>query len=457
MPISPAQQSPAAISVSELNRMARVALDSTFEDIWVEGELSNVSRPASGHVYFTLKDDDAQVRCALFRQRARFVAAPMRDGDQVRLRARVSLFEPRGDYQLIVEAVQAAGIGDLLAAYERLKHRLDGEGVFANQRPLAYPPRRLLVMTSPSGAAIRDLMAVLARRWPLIDASLIPVPVQGRQAAPAIIAGLALLNRQARLDPARDLILLTRGGGSLEDLWAFNDEHLARAIHLSRLPVMSAIGHEVDTALSDLAADASAPTPSAAAERLVPDQHDVRHRLKALETRLAAGLQHRLQADSQRLDALSARLRHPDEQLTFQRRALDALNGRLARAFAATFTRHQGQLAQLEKRLVGHDLNRRQAQEAANLDALSKRLSRAMRQALTRERTRLNGLSRELDAISPLGVLARGYAIAQDEQGRVLRRAANARPGQTLTLRLGEGALAVEVSGHCADTGKPGR
>ncbi|MFP4263968.1 MAG: exodeoxyribonuclease VII large subunit, partial [Halomonas sp.] len=230
------------LSVSELNRSARQWLEGRFGEVWVEGELSGVSRPSSGHVYFTLKDDSAQLRGALFRQRARFVGAPMRDGDRVKVRGRLSIFEPRGDYQLIAEAVQAAGVGELLAAYERLKARLSAEGVFANARPLPCPPRHLLVVTSPTGAAIRDVLAVLAARWPLTQVTLIPVPVQGREAAPAMISALGLLNRQSALDPARDAVLLTRGGGSLEDLWAFNDEHLARAIFHSRLPVMSAVG-----------------------------------------------------------------------------------------------------------------------------------------------------------------------------------------------------------------------
>ncbi|BBI76042.2 hypothetical protein HAALTHF_52230n [Vreelandella aquamarina] len=299
------------LSVSQLNLKARKALENDLGDVWVEGELSNVSRPASGHIYFTLKDDRAQVRCALFRQRARFVSAPMRDGDQVKLRGRVSLFEPRGDYQLIADAVQAAGLGELLAAYERLKAQLEGEGVFANTRPLPFPPRKLLILSSASGAAIRDVLAVLAARWPLTDVTLIPVPVQGAEAAPAMISALALINRQTRLDPAQDAVLITRGGGSLEDLWAFNNEHLARAIFHSRLPVMSAVGHEVDVTLADFAADMRAPTPSAAAERLVPDQHALKRQLQQAEQRLQRALQTRLERDSQRLDALRARLRHP--------------------------------------------------------------------------------------------------------------------------------------------------
>ncbi|WP_144982147.1 exodeoxyribonuclease VII large subunit [Halomonas sp. C22] len=433
------------LSVSQLNLKARKALENDLGDVWVEGELSNVSRPASGHIYFTLKDDRAQVRCALFRQRARFVSAPMRDGDQVKLRGRVSLFEPRGDYQLIADAVQAAGLGELLAAYERLKAQLEGEGVFANARPLPFPPRKLLILSSASGAAIRDVLAVLAARWPLADVTLIPVPVQGAEAAPAMISALALLNRQTRLDPAQDAVLITRGGGSLEDLWAFNNEHLARAIFHSRLPVMSAVGHEVDVTLADFAADMRAPTPSAAAERLVPDQHALKRQLRQAEQRLQRALQTRLERDSQRLDALRARLRHPGERLAHQRQHLQALTQRLARAMQFTLSQQQRQLGQLGRRLASQDMARLHRAESERIERLQRRLASAMQRQLEARQARLHSAARALNAVSPLAVLGRGYAIAQDEQGQIVRRAQDTQPGQLLKLKLGEGRLNVEV------------
>ncbi|MEE3110796.1 MAG: exodeoxyribonuclease VII large subunit [Pseudomonadota bacterium] len=433
------------LSVSQLNLKARKALENDLGDVWVEGELSNVSRPASGHIYFTLKDDRAQVRCALFRQRARFVSAPMRDGDQVKLRGRVSLFEPRGDYQLIADAVQAAGLGELLAAYERLKAQLEGEGVFANARPLPFPPRKLLILSSSSGAAIRDVLAVLAARWPLADVTLIPVPVQGAEAAPAMISALALLNRQTRLDPAQDAVLITRGGGSLEDLWAFNNEHLARAIFHSRLPVMSAVGHEVDVTLADFAADMRAPTPSAAAERLVPDQHALKRQLQQAEQRLQRALQTRLERDSQRLDALRARLRHPGEQLAHQRQHLQALAQRLARAMQFTLSQQQRQLGQLGRRLASQDMAPLHRAESERIERLQRRLASAIQRQLEARQARLHSAARALSAVSPLAVLGRGYAIAQDEQGQIVRRAQDTQPGQLLKLKLGEGCLSVEV------------
>ncbi|MGP9665654.1 exodeoxyribonuclease VII large subunit [Halomonas sp. AOP22-C1-8] len=436
---------PTALSVSQLNQRAKQTLERDVGEVWVEGELSNVSRPASGHIYFTLKDDRAQVRCALFRQRARFVSAPMRDGDQVKLRGRVSLFEPRGDYQLIAEAVQAAGLGELLAAFERLKAQLDAEGVFANTRPLPFPPRKILILSSATGAAIRDVLAVLAARWPLADVTLIPVPVQGVEAAPAMIAALGLLNRQARLDPERDVVLITRGGGSLEDLWAFNNEHLARAIFHSRLPVMSAVGHEVDVTLADFAADVRAPTPSAAAERLVPDQHALKRQLVDQQHRLHRAMQRRLERDSQQLDSLRARLRHPGEQLNRQRQHVATLAQRLNRAMQQTLTQQQASVTQLGKRLASQDMARLHRAESERVGQLHRRMENAMQRQLQRQQARLTSAARELNAISPLAVLGRGYAIAQDEKGQVVRRAEETKPGQKLSLRLGEGRLSVEV------------
>ncbi|MGP5563431.1 exodeoxyribonuclease VII large subunit [Vreelandella alkaliphila] len=436
---------PQALSVSQLNQRAKQTLERDVGEVWVEGELSNVSRPASGHIYFTLKDERAQIRCALFRQRARFVAAPMRDGDQVKLRGRVSLFEPRGDYQLIADAVQAAGLGELLAAFERLKAQLEGEGVFANTRPLPFPPRKILILSSASGAAIRDVLAVLAARWPLADVTLIPVPVQGNEAAPAMISALGLLNRQARLDPDQDVVLITRGGGSLEDLWAFNNEHLARAIFHSRLPVMSAVGHEVDVTLADFAADMRAPTPSAAAERLVPDQHALKQQLTQAENRLQRAMQARLERDSQRLDTLRARLRHPGEQLERQRQHVTALCQRLQRAMQQTVQQQQVRVTQLSKRLASQDMVRLHRAEQERVSQLQRRLASAMQRALEVRQARLSSAARELNAISPLAVLGRGYAIAQDEKGQVIRRAEDTAPGQKLSLRLGEGRLNVEV------------
>lgn len=276
-----------------------------------------------------------------------------------------------------------------------------------------------------------------------------PVPVQGREAAPAMIRALALLNRQSQpgghFDPSRDALLITRGGGSLEDLWAFNDEHLARAIFHSRLAVMSAVGHEVDSGLSDFAADARAPTPSAAAEMLVPDQTDLRRRLSLAGQRLAQAQQGRLQREAQRLDHLRARLRHPGERLAQQRQHLAQLEARLQRAMRARLDHGRQRQQHLQARLNGIDPAGLLRQAELRKRQASERLFAAMPRQLERQRSRLEALARELQAVSPLAVLGRGYAIVEDEQGQVVRHAADARPGQALTTRLGEGRLAVEV------------
>lgn len=450
MPVvtTPASPSPPdVLSVSDVNRRAREQLELGIGQVWVEGELSGVSRPASGHVYFTLKDESAQLRCALFRSQARFVAAPMRDGDRVKVRGKVSLYEPRGDYQLLAEAVQASGEGELWAAYERLKIQLGNEGVFANNRPLAYPPRRLLVLTSTSGAAVRDVLAVLKLRWPLVDVSLIPVPVQGKAAAPAMIAALALLNRQPALTPERDVILVTRGGGSLEDLWAFNDEHLARAIFHSRLPVMSAVGHEVDVTLADFAADRRAPTPSAAAEQLVPDRLTLASQLRATGRQLVSSQRRRLHTEAQRLDHLRARLRHPGAVLDQQGRQLAQLKARLVRAMSSCLTRQQQQHRLLTQRLGRRSPEQYLIEAKQGLDERYRRLQAGIRREQAAHRQHLAAVVRELQAVSPLAVLGRGYAIVQDSSGQVIRQAQDTQPEQLLNVRLGDGRLRVRVEG----------
>ncbi|MGM8931786.1 exodeoxyribonuclease VII large subunit [Salinicola halophyticus] len=448
--------SPQAISVSDLNRQARQMLERGFGDCWVEGEISGLARPASGHIYFSLKDAKAQLKCAFFRNRASLSRTPLKDGDRIKVRGRVSIFEPRGDYQLIVDAVQPSGEGELMAAYERLKRKLEAEGMFANARTLPYPPRHLALITSNTGAAIRDVLAVLQARWPMIRVSVFPSVVQGREAPPALIRALALINRQARYESARqdaerpaidpfDAILITRGGGSLEDLWAFNDEHLVRAIFHSRLPVMAAIGHEVDVTLAEFAADVRAPTPSAAAERLVPDRRDLEATLNQQRRRLHQAWRGRFNAESQRLDHLRARLRHPGERLAQQRQHLAALDRRLQLAMRQRLQRDRQRLDATNRRFTLHDPSRTLRQSRERVDQLHQRLAAAQQRRLHQERQNLQGIARELNAVSPLAVLGRGYSILQDDSGQVVRAASQTQPGQTLTARLGEGRLKLEV------------
>lgn len=473
-----------ALSVSELNRSARLLLERHIPSCWIEGEISSLSRPSSGHAYFTLKDANAQVRCALFRQQARFVAAPLREGALVQLRAQISLYEPRGDYQLIVEAVRAVGHGALLHALEALRQRLNEEGLFTNARPLPYPPRHLGLITSPTGAAIKDVMAVLAARWPGIHISLLPVPVQGQQAPEAVVKALQAANRDGRFDA----LLLTRGGGSFEDLNIFNDERIARALHASRIPVLSAIGHDIDTTLADLAADAAAPTPSAAAERLTPDQRDIRRRLVQLAHRLLNAQHHVLRTARQRLDHLSLRLRDPSDDVRHQRQRLDALVYRLWHAQLAqigdarqhlsllktrlrnprTLVNEQHQhLIQLHRRLLQaqrqqltyhyqcwqqvHERFDRQRLQFSivplqkQITELNTRLVRTQQLLLSQHQQRLAFLMQRLDSISPLQTLKRGYAIVRSGK-QVITQVDEVTAGQELDVELDNGTLRVLVN-----------
>ena len=314
---------------SELNHEARLHLEAGFGQLWVEGEVSNLSRPSSGHIYFSLKDAQAQINCALFRAHAQALKFVPENGMQVRAHGRVSLYEARGNYQLIADSMLRSGAGALQAKFEQLKNQLAEEGLFDAQYKKALPayPRRIAVVTSPSGAALRDILNVLQRRWPLAAVRVYGVPVQGEEAAPAIVNALQAANEHGWAE----VIVAGRGGGSLEDLWAFNEEVVARAIFASELPVVSAVGHEIDFSISDFVADLRAPTPSAAAELISPDQASLKSTLLALQNRLQRHTRHHLQNLSQKLDHLAHRLaqRHPGQRLAQHRRVLQQAMHRL--------------------------------------------------------------------------------------------------------------------------------
>ncbi len=409
-------------SPSELVRLARDLLEDTFPLIWIEGEISNFSRPASGHLYFSLKDAQAQVRCAMFRPKSTYLRFKPTDGMRVLARARVSLYEARGEFQLIVEHLEESGEGALLRAFEQLKARLAAEGLFdaARKRPLPEIPRRIGVITSPSGAAVRDVLSVIARRFPLVAIEILPVPVQGKDAPPAIVAMLAAASKARR----HDVLLLTRGGGSLEDLWAFNDEAVARAIRACAIPVVAAIGHEVDFTIADFAADLRAPTPSAAAELLVPDAGELMRILRHRREHLDQRIQYRLQNFAQRLDHIQARLRaqHPRLRLRAGGERLRQLHARLG-------TQHP--MARL-------------ARSRETLFAQQRRLRATCARGLEARALRLGQLARALNAVNPLATLQRGYAILLDhERGTVVRSVAQTRAGMRITARLADGELGL--------------
>ncbi len=430
------------LTVSQLNGRARVLLEDVFSNIWVEGEISNLARPASGHVYFTLKDSGAQVRCALFRQNAARVRQALKDGLAVKVRGKVSLFEGRGDYQLILDTVEPAGDGALRLAFDALKEKLSAEGLFSAERKVALPahPQRIGIVSSPTGAVIRDIISVFRRRAPQVELTLIPTAVQGREAIGQIVRALQLADARGF-----DAIILARGGGSLEDLWCFNEEAVARAVDACVTPIVSAVGHETDVSICDFVADVRAPTPSAAAELLAPDSSDLHRRIESLQRRLLLRIQNRLAHDRLRLDGLTRRLRHPGERLRQQAQRLDDLDMRLRRAFEQRLNNRRERLARLDTRLAAQHPGRTLALLKQRIDTLAERLPRAMHAGLNARRLRLQAQIQTLQVVSPLATLARGYSILLDERGQAIRRADQTHTGQRLTARLGEGELQVRV------------
>lgn len=430
------------LTVSQLNQRARHLLEDVFPQVWVEGEISNLARPASGHLYFTLKDSQAQVRCALFRQNALKVRQALRDGLAVKVRGKVSLFEGRGDYQMIADAVEPAGDGALRLAFEALKEKLAGEGLFATERkrPLPAHPQRVGIVTSPTGAVIRDIISVFRRRAPQVSLTLVPTAVQGREATAQIVRALTLADAQGF-----DALILARGGGSLEDLWCFNEEAVARAVAACKTPIVSAVGHETDVSISDFVADVRAPTPSAAAELLAPDSSGLRQRLEGLERRLQLRMRQLIAHQHLRLDGLTRRLRHPGERLRQQAQRLDDLEMRLQRALDRQVSQRRERLARLETRLAAQHPGRALGLLRQRLDALAARLPRAMRETLGTRRLELQSQVQTLHAFSPLATLGRGYSILLDERGQAIRSASQTQPGQRLKARLGEGELEVRV------------
>jgi len=431
---------------SQLNALARDLLEGSFPQVWVEGEISNFSRPASGHAYFTLKDERAQVRCALFKPKAQALRFAPRDGLQVLARGRLTLYEARGDYQLVLDHMEEAGEGALRRAFEQLKARLAAEGLFeaARKRPLPAFPRHLGVITSPRGAAVRDVLSVLGRRFPLLPVDVLPVPVQGDGAAAQILDML----RRAAASGRYDVLLLTRGGGSLEDLWAFNDEALARAIAASPVPVVSAVGHEIDTSLSDFAADLRAPTPSAAAELLVPERGELLARLAQRQRQLQALLARMNTARAQRADQAFLKLQalRPQLRLERGRGRLAALQHRLGQAIAQTMALRAERSARLLRRLDQQHPQRRLQEHRHRLQLLGQQLASVPKRTLEPRQLRLAGLARALASVSPLATLSRGYSILRaDRGGAVVRRSDQVAPGERLQARLAEGQLRLRV------------
>jgi exodeoxyribonuclease VII large subunit len=433
-------------TVSRLNREVRILLEQGMPLLWVEGEISNLARPGSGHWYFSLKDRDAQVRCAMFRQRTLGLRFTPRDGLAVIARARVGLYEPRGDYQLIVEQLEEAGAGALQREFEKLRDRLEREGLFAagRKRPLPLLPRRIGVVTSPTGAAVRDVLHVLGRRFRAIPVIIYPSAVQGAQAVPELLAALELAARRAECD----VLIVARGGGSLEDLWAFNDERVARALAAMPMPVVTGIGHEVDFTIADFVADLRAPTPSAAAETVVPDAREWLADLAQRAQRLRLATARTLRENAQRLDSLAHRLRrvHPATRITSGMQRLDELEQRLRQALRLRLGGRELALRALESRLARRAPTSRLRELGLRELALRKRLEHAMTARLATSLARLAVARSALSAVSPLATLERGYAIVTRlRDGGLVTDAAAVAVGEDIETRLGRGRIRARV------------
>jgi exodeoxyribonuclease VII large subunit len=444
-PMPNANNGPVIFSVSELNQAVRQLLEHSFGLLWVEGEISNLARPRSGHVYFSLKDGNAQVRCALFAGKARLLRVALDNGTQIRVRARVSVYAARGDYQLIVEHAEDAGDGALQRQFEQLKARLDAEGLFAaeRKRPIPPAPARIGVITSATGAAIRDVLSVVSRRYPLGAVRIYPVPVQG-DAAPAAISR-AIGQASERRDC--DVLLLVRGGGSLEDLQAFNDEAVARAIAACDVPIISGVGHEVDVTIADFAADVRAATPSAAAELVCPDLAARVARIPAALSALRTRIRARLAESQRRIDALGLRVdrQHPRRRLESAAQRLDEADLRLQRSVLARLARASERMQLVERRLGRAAPNHRIALAREQQARLSDRLARAGRQRLSDAGARMATAVRALHSVSPLQTLERGYAIARDAHGHVVRSSDTVGIGDRIAIDLARGQLDCEV------------
>lgn len=430
-------------TISRLVREARYVLESHFSLLWIEGEISNLSQPASGHFYFTLKDSAAQVRCAMFRNRNRLLGFTLKEGAQVLARAQVGLYEARGEFQLIVEHLEEAGDGALRRVFEELKQRLAAEGLFAPEHKRALPilPKRVGVITSPSGAAIRDILSVLNRRFPATSVLIYPVPVQGKEAAQKIAAAIA----QAEQRQDCDLLILTRGGGSLEDLWAFNEEVLARAIYHCPLPLICGVGHEIDFTIADFVADRRAPTPSAAAEIAVPDSHEWYQRFLNFEQRLNLLFQQHLRYQRQLLKSLTKRLRHPRSQSQELVQRVDELEQRLNRAYIALNREQTSRQDHLLTRLRALNPARYLEAYHLRLENLNRRLHISWQQSLKQQRMRLDIARRALQAVSPQATLERGYAIVTGPQG-VVRTANQIQPGVKIEAQLARGRIRGKIT-----------
>ena len=431
------------MSVSELNREVKQLLEGNVPLLWVGGEISNFAAPSSGHWYFTLKDARAQVRCAMFRGRNRSVRFQPGNGREVLARARVSLYEGRGEFQLIIEHLEEAGFGALMRQLEMLKAKLQAEGLFELERkkPLPYLPATIGIITSPTGAAVRDMIQVLGRRYPVAKIELIPVAVQGQGSAQQIAEAIHMAGRLQR----HDLLIVGRGGGSLEDLWSFNEEIVARALAACPIPTISAVGHETDTTIADLVADVRAPTPSAAAEIASANATALREEIDGYRWRLSRAMDIQLRHQRQQVQLVSNRIRHPREQLQNHAQRLDHLEMRMQAAIRHRSKADAQRLTQSERALSQVHPRYRLEHSQLQLAQQAQRLNKSVLAFLQHKRDQAVHCGQLLNSVSPLAVLERGYAIVQDDQKQIVRRAQDVKAGQKIYARLAVGEITAVV------------
>ncbi|MDU6434529.1 MAG: exodeoxyribonuclease VII large subunit [Pantoea sp.] len=433
-------------TVSRLNTTVRQLLEQEMGSVWLSAEISNFSQPASGHWYFTLKDDGAQVRCAMFRNSNRRVTFRPQHGQQILVRATITLYEPRGDYQLIIESMHPAGEGALQQQFELLKAKLASEGLFDQQhkQPLPEPAKQVGVITSATGAALHDVLRVLHRRDPSLPVVIYPTPVQGADAPAAIVRAIELANQRAECD----VLIVGRGGGSLEDLWSFNEERVARAIFASRIPVVSAVGHETDVTIADFVADLRAPTPSAAAEIVSRNQTELLRQLLSQQQRLEMAMDYYLAQQQRRFSRLDHRLQqqHPQLRLARQQTALFRLQQRLSEAMENQLRQTLRQQDRLAQRLAAHQPQPRLFQAQRQLEQMRYRLQQGMEKMLNRDRQRFATLAAQLEGVSPLATLARGFSVTTDITGQVVKKTAQLQSGDTLRTRLDDGWVESQVT-----------
>jgi len=429
------------ISVSALNRLARDLLESGLAPTWIGGEISNLTLASSGHAYFSLKDASAQVRCVMFRQRLALLPFRLNNGMQIELKGAVTIYEARGDFQINVNTMRAAGRGQLFEAFERLKAALSAEGLFEpeRKRPIPFFPETIGIVTSGAAAALRDVVTTLSRRMPSIKLILYPTPVQGDGAAEQIAKAIYTANERAEAE----VLIVCRGGGSIEDLWSFNEEVVARAIAASTIPVISGVGHETDFTICDFVADLRAPTPTAAAEMASPSQQQQQARLEHETQRLARSLSRRLSDKSQRLDQLAHRLRHPGERLAQQQQLLERHQTRLQQLVLIRLEQARWRLQLATTRTERHHPQLRQS--TIQLEQLSLALSRGINRTLKNRQSMVERLRDALESINPEAVLQRGYAIVQNHKGEAVKSTQSLKQGERVTIRLAEGSTGAVI------------